>query len=179
MNALFVAVKLPPAATSALKIIQPAASQHVRTSPQDNLHLTLRYIGRVPSEPFEKALSKITSAPFRLCLSGTGHFGSRHQGLVLWAGIQPSSELNGLQKKIEGAVIAAGAEPVNNVYKPHITLARCKANTPRAVLEKYANQQITMCFNVEEFGLYASVPAEGAHQRPPFYQQVHSYRLTG
>lgn len=100
-----------------------------RWQTDDQLHLTLRFIGDVErrlAEDVAAALDAIRHPPFQLALDGLGTFASRGQVDTMWAGVTPHDQLNALHKKIDQACMRAGLEPERRAYAPHITLARLK-----------------------------------------------------
>lgn len=96
----------------------------------EDLHLTLKYIGDVPTAfipAIETELEKVAarSNPFPLRLHGAGTFGLPHSPRVLWAGLGGAVEkLKQLQADVEGQMATLGYPPENRSYSPHITLAR-------------------------------------------------------
>jgi 2'-5' RNA ligase len=78
---------------------------------------------------------------------------------VLWAGIEPSRALLGLQAAIEGAVQRVGLAPSDKPFHPHVTLARLKA-PPRGEVERALEALKRLSFEpfrVRSFRLYSSV----------------------
>ena len=84
---LFIAINLSDELKTALINAQNAMyDRGVRGSysPEENLHLTLAFIGEYPNaEPVLDALSSVSFRPFELSLEGMGRFGD-----LWWAGIQ-------------------------------------------------------------------------------------------
>ena len=92
----------------------------------EQLHLTLRYIGEVDrpvAEDIAAALRSIHVSPIDLGLSGVGWFDQRPRG-ALFARAAPAEPLAALHKKIDRALVKIGLEPEGRAYLPHITLAR-------------------------------------------------------
>ena len=123
---LFVAIRPPDAVIDAM-IDTMDGIEHARWQSEAQLHLTLRFIGEVDSplaNDIADALGAIRAAPFDLTFRGVGHFERGHWPSAVWARVAPSPELNTLQKKVERAVVSAGAEPETRRFVPHVTLAR-------------------------------------------------------
>ena len=89
-------------------------------SPEENLHLTLAFIGDYPaSEPVLDALSTLRFSPFPLNLDGLGCFGD-----LWWAGVKESPALAALARRVRRA-LAEGEIPFDRKrFAPHITLLR-------------------------------------------------------
>ena len=85
---LFVAVSLTDAQRAALLAYQralkkSAADVHVNWSREENLHLTLAFIGEYPDPaPVIRALKGVKAPSYSLTLDGAGQFGD-----VRWVGV--------------------------------------------------------------------------------------------
>jgi 2'-5' RNA ligase len=89
-------------------------------TPEDNLHLTLAFIGEYPDpEPVLDVLASVSVHPFPLTLDGLGAF---HQ--VWWAGIRENPELDAYVKRLRHALAEAGIPYDRKRFSPHITLVR-------------------------------------------------------
>jgi 2'-5' RNA ligase len=169
---LFIAITLPNhqrARLAALAKGLPGA----RWISQDNLHLTLRFLGELDggdATDVDVALAQIRMPGFSLALEGISHFGAGRKLRALWAGVRPNPALMRLQAKIEQAVIRAGQPPDKRKFKPHITLARFKSNPGGAKLQAYLAEHALFRakpFDVERFTLYSSfLSSSGAIYRP-------------
>ena len=100
----------------------------VRWQDDEQLHITLRYIGEVErpvAEDVAAMLGQVRGAPFDLAIQGVGLFdrGSRRP-TALWAGVRPHDAILNLHRKVDRALVRAGLEPERRAYLPHITLAR-------------------------------------------------------
>lgn len=128
---LFVAIRPPPPIRDAL-IDRMEGIEGARWQSDDQLHLTLRYIGEVDgpqAEDIAGELEKISLAPFRLKIVGVGHFERKGVPKSVWVAVEPSSRLHILQRRVERACRRAGREPETRKFIPHITLARLNAST--------------------------------------------------
>ncbi|MGI6638979.1 MAG: RNA 2',3'-cyclic phosphodiesterase [Desulfobulbus sp.] len=134
----------------------------VRWTPPEQLHLTLCFIGEVSSNSFldiQEALQEVTSSAFTLKLKGLGLFPPRRTPRVLWTGVQTSSILTGLQRKVTTQLRHSGITLEKRKFIPHITLARLQEGAlPR--LQRYLGAHAlfnSTPFMVEHFTLYSSV----------------------
>ena len=89
-------------------------------SSEENLHLTLAFIGEYPDPmPVMDALQNVTFAPIPLQLEGIGAFGD------LWrAGVTHSSTLEAVAKRIRRALAEKHIPFDKKKFNPHITLLR-------------------------------------------------------
>lgn len=98
-----------------------------RWQDDDQLHLTLRFIGdvdRPTAEDVAVALSQLHAPAPRIALDGVGAFDRQGRTEAIWAGVTPHDALKQLHKKVDRALVAAGLAPERRAYLPHITLAR-------------------------------------------------------
>jgi 2'-5' RNA ligase len=159
MHRLFVAIR-PPGDIRDRLVDAMADSPELGWVGDDNLHLTLRFIGEVErplADDIALALSRIRSAAFALRVTGVGIF-ERRSGGALWAGVEPKPPVAALAAKVERACVAAGLEPERRAFHPHVTLARFKRDGARAAhafLER--NRALASPpFAVDRFILYQS-----------------------
>tara|TARA_X000000950_G_scaffold137023_1_gene170299 strand:+ start:5002 stop:5580 length:579 start_codon:yes stop_codon:yes gene_type:complete len=98
----------------------------------DNLHLTLKFIGYTTESQIPKIisiLSKITIKykPFELVINSTGCFPTKERPRTLFLGVEGRlNVLSDLFQKIENEFEKIDIEKDRNVFFPHITLARIK-----------------------------------------------------
>jgi RNA 2',3'-cyclic 3'-phosphodiesterase len=128
---LFVALRLPPAIRETLFDMMDGIPG-ARWQDDDQLHLTMRFIGEVDrpvAEDVAAALGSVHAPPPALQLDGVGRFAHRGRTEAVWAGVAPRDPLAHLHRKVDAACVRAGLEPERRAYLPHITLARL----PRAL----------------------------------------------
>jgi len=174
MVRLFVALSLPEEIQDRLGDLE-CGLPGVRWVPQDNLHLTLRFIGEVDgalARDVDEALSAIRMAGFEMTLAGVGTFGEGRKLRALWAGVEPNPELMRLQAKIEQALIRSGLPPEARKFAPHVSLARLKNGTavPPDKLQGFLHDNALFRappIQVEAFTLYSSfLSSSGAIYTP-------------
>ena len=176
MHRLFVAIR-PPEAIRDLLLDAMDDSADFRWQDDEQLHLTLRFIGEVDrpvANDLADALSRIRAPAFKLQIAGTGRFEQRSGG-ALWAAVEPKAPVAALDAKVERLCQEVGLEPERRAFHPHITLARWKGRRSREVqsfLEQTGGLH-SEPFDVTEFSLFESrLSRHGAH-----YEQVASYAL--
>ena len=178
MHRLFVALRPPPPIRDLL-IDAMDDSPELRWVPEDNLHLTLRFVGEVErpvAEDIAAALDGIRSPPFSIALAGVGQFAQRNRGSV-WAGVQPRDPVAALAAKIERACTSAGLTPEHRAFHPHITLARwsgASAQVVKSVLQRNAGLT-SPPFAVDSFTLFES----RLSRHGPHYEAIAEYKLRG
>lgn len=176
MHRLFVAIRLPRAVRERLLAIAGGVFG-VRWQTDDQLHLTLRFVGDVDrhgAEDVAAALLSVNARPFDVALIGGGRFGEGTRAGSLWIGVAPHESLVALHKKIDAACRRAGVPSERRAYLPHITVGRFgrTAGLADAFLERAA-AATGAPFTIDSFGLYESrLGSEGAA-----YELVERYRF--
>lgn len=168
MHRLFVALRPPDEVRDLLIDVTEGAD--LRWQDEDQLHLTLRFIGEVErprADDLAAALSSVIFPPFQLSIHGVGRFDHGRRG-ALWAGVKPKEEVKALAAKVERACQSVGLEPERRAYHPHITLARWGGGKPELDnwLERFSALR-SEPWQVREFILYESYLGQtGAHYEP-------------
>ena len=177
MHRLFVAVR-PPEHIRDLLIDAMDDSADFRWQDEDQLHITLRFVGEVErpvADDLADALTRVRAPPLELRISGVGRFEQRNSG-ALWAGVEPKAPLAALAAKVERVCQSVGLEPERRVFHPHITLARWKGRRTREVRDYLERTRglSSSPFATDEFILFESrLSRHGAH-----YEEVASYPLS-
>jgi RNA 2',3'-cyclic 3'-phosphodiesterase len=134
VHRLFVAIR-PPEPIRDLLIDTMDDSPALRWVGDEQLHLTLRFIGEVErpiANDIAARLERVRSPSFSLSVVGVGKFEQRNGG-ALWAGVQPKEPSAALAAKVERAIQQVGLEPEHRAFTPHITLARWNRRNAEAV----------------------------------------------
>jgi 2'-5' RNA ligase len=167
MLRLFVGLGLPDALCDELSAMAGGVPG-ARWVPEENYHLTLRFIGEVPkwqAQEVDEALAAIRAPGFELTLRGVGTFGKNGRMAALWVGVEKTEGLLFLQAKVETALQRIGLEPERRRFAPHVTLARIERAAPdKAVAFVQAHNLFRAApVPVEGFTLYSSrLGKEGA-----------------
>ena len=122
---LFVALPLPDELRRALLEVQrDMRRQGVRAnfSREENLHLTLAFLGEVEGEAVraaQEAVLSLEGEAFPLALDRPGSFGG-----LYWAGLRKSKPLEALAARTRQALDERGLGYDKKPFRAHITLAR-------------------------------------------------------
>lgn len=105
----------------------------IRWVKKENIHLTLKFLGDVPSSQIEKIQQGIIDCTekrdtFDLHVRGMGAFPRPAHPNVIWAGIEESHDLLQLQKDIESRMAVCGFPPEERPFRAHLTLGRVARN---------------------------------------------------
>lgn len=172
MHRLFAAIR-PPEHIRDLLLDLMDDGEALRWQSDEQLHLTLRFMGEVErpqAEDIAAAIQSVRFEPFDLRLSGVGRFAHRRGG-ALWAGVVPKEPLAHLAAKIDRACVSAGLEPERRAFHPHITLARWNGREPdlQPFITRHADLR-SDSWLVDAFMLYEShLSAAGASYEPVMY----------
>ncbi len=126
MIRLFVALRPPPPIRDALADLMEGVPD-ARWQDDEQLHLTLRFIGEVErpqAEDIAAALGHIHAPAPRVALAGVGSFDKGGKVDTLWADVAPAAPLARLAASVDQACVRAGVAPERRAYRPHITVAR-------------------------------------------------------
>ena len=157
---LFVGLTLPNPIRARLVSLK-GGLPNARWIEDENLHLSLRFIGEVSGgieRDIDLGLQSVAVSPFDLTLAGFGAFERRGRVHSVWAGVEKPDALSGLRDRIESALVRVGLEPEHRKFTPHVTLARMKngnASAASLYLESHAAFR-TSAFTVECFTLFES-----------------------
>jgi RNA 2',3'-cyclic 3'-phosphodiesterase len=134
---LFIAIELPDKRRGeiaqwmkSLAQAIPDPQHRLRWVKEEQLHLTLKFLGETPEDqipPLSSALKVVAAAHsrFPLSLAKVGHFGGR----VVWLGVDAGAEdAANLAQSIEESCDSLGFTRENRPFRPHLTLARSKMN---------------------------------------------------
>jgi 2'-5' RNA ligase len=163
----FVAVFPPPDVVDVLDArLAPVRDLglRVRWSRPEHWHVTVRFLGRVPS--VEGLLDRLgpalatRPAPEELQLAGGGAFPTARRGSVLWVGFADGpgrAGLGVLAAAVEEACVAAGFAPEERPFSPHLTVARApRARDLRPAVAAIGDAPIGGPWRVHELVLVAS-----------------------
>jgi 2'-5' RNA ligase len=128
-----------------------------RAVPADNLHLTLEFLGNMPTAQLEQLLGigATLAWPAAIVLLDRLDWWPRARVLVA-ASTTPSGALLGLEAELRGRLGAAGYRLDVQPFRPHVTLARDVPGTPAMTLDT------PVPWPLLELALVASEPAPGA-----------------
>jgi len=176
MRRLFVALRLPSDIRSLLLATMGGISG-ARWQSEDQLHLTLRFIGEVDrhqAADVHAALGAVHHPPFELALNGLGLFDRRGKAEAVWAGVAPQAPVHSLHKKVDQALARVGIAPDQRAFLPHITLARLKSSSgPVRNMMESAGGLSSPHFKIGSFALVESrLTPEGA-----VYTDLETYQL--
>jgi RNA 2',3'-cyclic 3'-phosphodiesterase len=143
---LFFAVELDPAVRAAASAagrrlaaaLDAVGGLDARWIPEDNLHVTLWFLGEVDESGLEAlhgvAAGPFAIAPFDLRLGGVGTFPPSGPPRVIWMGATAgATEIRALYGSLSARLLPLGYRPEGRPFTPHLTLARVRQRPARRV----------------------------------------------
>ena len=116
----------------------------IRWVKSDSVHLTLKFLGQVPSDqisPITAALKNAlaTQHAFSLEVAGVGCFPDLHRPRVVWVGVKEDAaghQLQHVQRVVENAISPLGYPTEARDFSPHLTLGRLARDVRTPDLKK-------------------------------------------
>ena len=175
---VFAAVPLPSVIRMALSDTIEPLDIPGKLVPPANWHLTLRFLGSVDRPTFEifvRSLSRIeTTGSFRIRMDGFGGFPRPESAAVVWAGLTTASamSLDALNEIAEDAAQAAGLEPEDRPFRPHLTLSRVR---PPESIGHLQDEGLDLTWIADSVVVYRSHLGQG----PARYEPLMTFKLAG
>jgi 2'-5' RNA ligase len=158
---MFIALTLPAPVREALaELAEPIPG--VQWTRPEQLHLTLRFIGDVPSAQREIMLERLAAvkvASFILPVEGVGAFPPNRPPRIIWAGVgQGHPRLFQLRQRVDDALLGYGLPLDVRTFHPHATLGRCTEDSAAAATAwlRAHRDFAAPPFRAESFELYTS-----------------------
>lgn len=99
----------------------------------ENMHLTLKFLGDIPSPNVEMLTQMIQAEAdsfhcFDIHLTGIGSFPNPKRPRVIYIGIQAPAALEAFQRQLESATRRLGYNVEERAFAPHLTIGRVRQN---------------------------------------------------
>ena len=164
MPRLFTGVEIPREVADSLALLR-GGLPGARWVDPENYHLTLRFIGDVDdviAHEIGELLGRVRRRGFEIMLGGLDQFGGRKPRAV-YAAANASPALLELQAEHERLLQRMGLPPESRKYTPHVTLARLRDASTRAVAEYLSSHGYfrSPAFAIPRFVLFSSRASTG------------------
>lgn len=128
---VFISIEIPDKSSLDEPLAYLRSVRGVRTSPPEQIHITLRFIGDVDESKVDVIEDCVRRAvdghgPFGITVSDAGAFPKRERPSVVWIGASPQQELSDIAGAIGRNLRAAGIDFDSKPFKSHITVGRCR-----------------------------------------------------
>lgn len=175
---LFVALR-PPRPVRARLIAAMHGISGARWQDDEQLHLTLRFIGEVDrhrAEDIAAALGALHAPAVEARIAGVDLFERQGRPHMIWAKVEPHGPLAALHRKIDQLLARVGVAPETRSFIPHVTMARLnRATGPVASFLASNSDLASPTFLFDHVILYESELGHGGSR----YHPVARYPLDG
>jgi 2'-5' RNA ligase len=168
---LFVALDIPEDVRASLGALVKRLREQLRDARWvriEGAHVTLKFIGEVPTEKMEDIKAALQTVPFpapiKIIFRSLGFFPNQRRPRVLWAGIEAGPALGELAAAVDAALEPLGITREQRAFSPHLTLARLDSPKNLNRLHKGIAAVGPLEFGsgvAKEFHLYQSVLKRG------------------
>lgn len=137
----------------------------------DQLHLTLRFIGEVDrhrAEDVAAALGTLHAPVLAARIAGVGLFERQGRPHMVWAGVEPAEQFAALHRKVDQRLARVGVAAETRAFVPHITLARLnRGSGPVAPFLAQSSDLASEPFVFDHVMLYESEMGHGGSRYHP------------
>ncbi len=102
---------------------------------RENIHLTLKFLGNVPTPRLSEVKSSLQQLIFPLFtaeIKGAGAFPNLNHMNVIWVGVEEGwSQVEQIYEQVEKLLSVLGFRRENRPFSPHITIARVRSGRKR------------------------------------------------
>ena len=143
-------------------------------SREENLHLTLCFLGETPPERVSavtRAMDSVSSLPIALTIGDPGIFRSREGG-TLWRSVDGGPALLKLQSALSDALAGDGFAMESRKYTPHLTAARRVVLREGVSVRALAEGCTPLSFTAREITLFLSEQKNGVRVYTPLYRKA-------
>lgn len=136
-----------------------------------NLHLTLCFLGEVEGHALtllKEILFSLESNPLLVKFDQLGVF-RKHQGDILWLGIEENRELEALQKELAYKLRANNFLLDSQTFHPHVTLARGVRSKKLPAIEalEVTSDKISLVHSHQKQNILTYTPLFTHHLKQP------------
>lgn len=139
-------------------------------TPEENLHLTLAFLGEVPETRLgavQEAMEAVSMVPLTLTFDRLGRF-SQQEGALWWLGAAPDPALEAVQASLARQLRQRDFLLEERAFKPHLTLGRRMELTEAPDKEAVLGAPVTA--HVEQMTLMRSQRGEKGMRYTPLYR---------
>lgn len=177
---VFLALPIPPGVAGALAaLVAPLGFGHAVS--EENLHLTLAFLGDLPdaqAEAAHEAIASLRAPSLRVELAGLNLFGGRRPE-SLHIGLADPAPVVALHARVLARLHGAGVMPARERFAPHVTVVRFGARLAAGDvlrLQRFMAERggaRLPAFAARAMVLYRSQLGNG----PPVYHELARYAL--
>ena len=167
---LFVALR-PPRPVREILLAAMHGIAGARWQNDEQLHLTLRFIGEVDrhaAEDIAAALGALHAPAVTARIAGVDLFERQGRPHMIWAAVEPHEPLAALHRKVDQRLARVGIAPETRAFTPHVTLARLnRGSGPVAPFLALNSDLASPAFEFGHVTLYESELGHGGSRYHP------------
>jgi len=175
----FVGILLPKEIKDELYSVQnqfPSKLAKIKWISKSQLHLTLKFLGKIKQEDINKLkdkLSTIKFKPFKVKLSELGVFPNLSNPKIIWVSLLPGKKVIELQQKVDGELL--NIFKFDQKFKPHLTLGRIKMiKKKKEFISKFFSISVdNKGFEISSFSLIKST----LNKDGPVYEVLEDFEM--
>jgi RNA 2',3'-cyclic 3'-phosphodiesterase len=181
----FVAIALPAAVRKHLVRVQDIlrrSDPDVKWVEEENLHLSLKFLGDVDEEPLARlkgllSIEALRWPKIRLTYAGIGTFPEHGTPRVLWAGCSGDLErLAGLAGAVERAAEVVGVPREHRPFVAHLTIGRVRSARNVKRLKASLENQREVPLGSDDVGAFVLFKSTVTN-KGPIYEELSAFPL--
>ena len=177
---LFIAIKIPKPVKETIGQFQASlkVSEGVKWVRQENLHLTLKFLGETPDKLVKPIAEKVNSmvrgkGAFEISFSTFGGFPNLKRPRILWIGVEHGKEeLVDLMDRLNRKLSHLGFEMESRKPVPHLTIGRIRKERNTEIKSQDFEGTSFLAKNI--FLIRSELTSSG-----PIYTDVAEFELSG
>jgi RNA 2',3'-cyclic 3'-phosphodiesterase len=164
----FIAIEIPAEIQNAIahstaSLRKALPKPLIRWVAPQNVHLTLKFLGDVPSTNLERLAETLqvevaSHGMFSMLVGGFGVFPNPRHARVVWIDLDAPHSLTILQREVEAIAAQMGYAPEGRPFSPHLTIGRVGQNLPSSDM-----QRIRIALETSKVGELGTVRVEAIH----------------
>ena len=134
----------------------------VRVTPENQLHLTLKFLGDTDEKKVERLCSELRrslegTGPFDVVIQGAGAFPDQRNPRVLWLGVKDPKRLIDAADIVDSTVKDLKMKADDKKFSPHLTVGRVNGKCDLKDFFKDNNGKIFSSFRCDHIDVMKSV----------------------
>ena len=134
----------------------------VRVTPENQLHLTLKFLGDVDEKNVERLCSELKRSlagtePFDVVIQGTGAFPNQRNPRVLWLGVKDPKRLIDAAEVVDSTVKGLKIKADDKKFSPHLTVGRINGKCDLKDFFKNNDKKVFCSFRCDHIDVMKSV----------------------
>lgn len=186
----FIAIELSEPIRNALSQIEAHlkySGADVKWVREENIHLTLKFLGEIPEENIAKIKSILdeigkSTPPFEISIKDIGAFPKIENLRVIWVGLDKGAdESKILAERIDEALSKIGFQKETRAFAAHLTIGRVRSAKNKETLKEKVLSAGNSILNTQYSQLISSIILFQSTLKPDgsVYTKLHEARLSG